>query len=164
MQQSLLDRREETFDLLVNKGLPYRKVVDRIASRYDISESGVETDIGRMDDWLPKVIDESDTARSDGRVRLKELKQNRERLQRMALEAQSNSDLEQELAIRRKIDDSVELEIALRQSLGLTDRESTPMEEAMEDFATGAMRVEFESEDDVEADDVDEDQSEDTDG
>jgi len=148
MRNDLLDRREETFDLLVNKGFPYRKVVERISSKYDISESGVETDIGRMDDWLPKVIDESDHSRGDGKVRLKEIKQNRQRLQRMALEAQQRGELQTELPIRRKIDDSVELEIALRQSLGLTDREPTPMENAMEDFATGAMRVEFEDPDD----------------
>jgi hypothetical protein len=143
MDRDLLARREETVDLLVVQGMPYQRVVERIADRHDITQSGVKTDIGRIDDWLPKVIDESDQTRKDALVRLKELRTNRQRLQRMALEAQRDDDLETELKIRDKIDDSIELDIALSQSLGLTDREPTAVENAMADFATGAMQVEF---------------------
>lgn len=150
MRRDLQDRREKTFDLLVNKGVPYGKVVERIATQYDISESGVESDINRMDDWLPKLVDETDHSRKDGKVRLKELKSNRERLQQMAMEARRDDNLDRELAIRRKIEDSIELEVALRQSLGHMEREPTAMENAMSDFATGAMRVEFPDEDDSE--------------
>ena len=153
MRRDLKDRREETFDLLVNKGFAYRKVVERIASKYDISESGVESDINRMDDWLPELIDESDQSRKDGLVRLRELKSNRERLQRMALEAKRDDDLDKELAIRRKIEDSIELEVALRQSLGHMEREPTAVENAMADFATGAMQVEFPDPDGEDGDD-----------
>jgi transposase len=147
MRRDLQDRREETFDLLVNKGVPYRKVVEQIASKYDISESGVESDINRMDDWLPKLVDETDHSRKDGKARLKELKSNRERLQQMAMEARRDNKLDRELAIRRKIEDSIELEVALRQSLGHMEREPTAAENVMADFATGAMRVEFPDED-----------------
>jgi len=143
MDRDLLTRREETVDLLVVQGLPYQRVVERIADRHDITQSGVKTDIGRIEDWLPKVIDESDQTRKDALVRLKELRTNRQRLQRMALEAQRDDDLETELKIRDKIDDSIELDIALSQSLGLTEREPTAVENAMADFATGAMQVEF---------------------
>lgn len=147
MDRDLLSRREETVDLLVVQGLPYQRVVERLADRYDITQSGVKTDIGRIDDWLPKVIDESDKTRKDALVRLKELRTNRQRLQRMALEAQQDDDLETELQIRDKIDDSIELDIALSQSLGLTEREPTAVENAMADFATGAMEVEFPDDD-----------------
>ncbi|MDY6780418.1 MAG: hypothetical protein SV760_07730 [Halobacteria archaeon] len=148
MDDSLVERREETFDLLVNKGISYSKVVDRISRNYDITESGVKSDISRMDDWLPKIIEQSDHSREDGKVRLHELKSNRERLQRMAMEAQRDDDLHQELQIRRKIEDSIELEVALRQSLGLMEREPSEFENAMADFATGAMQVEFPDPDD----------------
>lgn len=143
MDRDLLARREETVDLLVVQGMPYQRVVERISDRHDITQSGVKTDIGRIDDWLPKVIDESDQTRKDALVRLKELRTNRQRLQRMALEAQRDDDLETELKIRDKIDESIELDIALSQSLGLTEREPTAVENAMADFATGAMEVEF---------------------
>lgn len=157
MKPELRERREKTFDLLITKGYPYRRVVEQIASNYDISESGVETDIGRMEDWLPKIVEDDET-RKDGLVRLREIRKNRQRLHRMADEARKNKDLETELEIRRKIDDSVELDIALSQSLGHTEREATPMENAMEDFATGAMEVAFPDpdSDDGESDDADE--------
>lgn len=147
MDRDLLARREETFDLLVVKGLPYQKVVDRIADRYDITRSGVKSDIGRIDGWLPEVLDKSDKTRRDALVRLKELRDNRQRLQQMALEARNDDDLDTELEIRTKIEDSIELDIALSQSLGMTQREPTPVENAMADFATGAMEVEFPDDD-----------------
>jgi len=147
MDRDLVERREETFDLLICKGIGYRKVVEKISRKYDLSESGVETDIGRMDEWLPKLVEETDLTRKDGLVRLKELRQNRQRLQQMAMEARSNNDLMEELKIRRNVEDNIELDIALSQSLGHTEREPSAVENAMQDFATGAMRVEFESDD-----------------
>jgi hypothetical protein len=150
MKPELVDRRERTFKLLIVEGRKYTDVVETIAREYDITESGVQTDIDRMDSWLPKIVEESDVTREDGLVRLKELRQNRQRLQQMALEARKNNDLMDELQIRRKVEDNIELDIALSQSLGHTSREPTPMENAMEDFATGAMRVEFEGDGDAE--------------
>jgi len=150
MKPELVDRRERTFKLLIVEGRKYTDVVETIAREYDITESGVQTDIDRMDSWLPKIVEESDVTREDGLVRLKELRQNRQRLQQMALEARKNNDLMDELQIRRKVEDNIELDIALSQSLGHTSREPTPMENAMEEFATGAMRVEFEGDGDAE--------------
>jgi len=150
MKPDLVDRRERTFELLIVEGRKYTDVVETIAREYDITESGVQTDIDRMDSWLPKIVEESDVTREDGLVRLKELRQNRQRLQQMALEARKNNDLMDELQIRRKVEDNIELDIALSQSLGHTSREPTPMENAMEEFATGAMRVEFEGDGDAE--------------
>lgn len=157
MNSDLLERREKTFDLLIVKGFSYSKVVRKIADEYDVTESGVKSDISRMENWLPKLV-EDDATRKDGLVRLRELRGNRQRLQQMALEAQRDNDRIDELRIREQIEQSVELDIALTQSLGETEREPDRHELEVEgEFSTGAMDVVFEKPDDetLEGTDVD---------
>lgn len=127
MKPSLRERREKTFDLLIVAGYDYSEVVDRISEKYDITASGVRSDISRMENWLPELV-EDDAVRKDGLVRLKELRANRQRLNRMAREAAARDDLETELRIRERIDDNLDLDVALSQSLGLTDRRPAELE------------------------------------
>lgn len=118
MRKDLRKRREETWDLFAIKGLDYGDVVERLAEKYDVAEGTIESDIHRMDNWLPKL---DETSQRSGVSRMRELQKNRQRLQQMALEARRDGDLSQELEIRRQIDRSAERHINLSQSLGLTD-------------------------------------------
>lgn len=153
MDRELAERRDRTFELLVTQGRAYTDVVETITDEYDASKTAVETDISRMNDWVPKLVDELDRGREDGKLRLRELKKNRQRLQQLAADAEDPS---KELKYRRTIEQSIETELQLRQSIGLTHREQTSGEKALEQIATGAMRVEFDDDqDDVEAADVD---------
>lgn len=128
MSPSLRERREKTFDLLIVAGYDYSEVVERISAKYNITESGVRSDISRMEKWLPELV-EDDAVRKDGLVRLKELRANRQRLNRMAREAAANNDLETELRVRERIDDNLDLDVALSQSLGLTSRRPAEIEQ-----------------------------------
>ncbi|MFD1512451.1 hypothetical protein [Halomarina rubra] len=120
MRSELRERREKTWDLLVVKGLDYGDVVERLATQYDVTASAIESDIHRMDDWLPK-LDAGST--SSGLSRLRELRQNRQRYQQLAVEARREGDIDQELRVRRRIDQAIDLDVSLAQSLGLTVRE-----------------------------------------
>lgn len=156
MDRELAERRDRTFELLVTQGRGYTEVVETITDEFDASKTAVETDISRMNDWLPKLVDELDRGREDGKLRLRELKKNRQRLQQLAADAEKPS---KELKYRRTIEQSIKTELQLRQSIGLTHREQTSSEKALEQLATGAMRVEFDDDqDDVEAADVDDDE------
>ena len=120
MKEDLRQRRDETFEMLVIKGYEYRRVVDTLAERYDVAPSTIETDIGRMSDWLPRLAYYDDDS---GAGRIIELKKNRQRLHQMATEARSEGDTALELKIRRRIDKAIEADIRLSQSLGLTNEE-----------------------------------------
>jgi hypothetical protein len=115
MQEDLRKRRDETFEMLVVKGYDYRRVVDTLADRYDVATGTIESDINRMDDWLPRLVHYDD---DDGQGRLLELRKNRQRLHQMATEARQEDDHHLELKIRRQIDSSVDTEVELAQSLG----------------------------------------------
>ena len=65
MDPEKLERRQDVFDLLVVEDLPYGDVVEHITHEYDISQSGVKTDISRMHNWLPQVLQETDFAKMD---------------------------------------------------------------------------------------------------
>lgn len=130
MDPELRERREMTFDLLVIKGFPYRKVVEQVSSEYDTSQTCIETDIYRMKNWLPKLAD-SDATRKDGVMRLRELRQSRQRMQRMAMEAQREGDRYQEMAIRDRITKNIKLDLEMSQSLGIAERAPDKSEVAM---------------------------------
>lgn len=133
MKPKLIERRERTFELLIVEGRQYGDVVATIAREYDISKSGVRTDINRMDDWLPELVTE-DHAREDGLVRLKELRTNRQEMRRLyremkqRIEHDPDADPRVLIDILEKIDDNLDLDIALSQSLGHTDREAAQVE------------------------------------
>lgn len=101
--------------MLIVKGYDYRRVVDTLADRYGVAPATIETDIHRMDDWLPRLTFYDD---DDGLSRILELQVNRQRLQKMATEARKEGKPRLELKIRNRIERSVELEIEVSQSLG----------------------------------------------
>jgi len=123
MREDLRERREETWRRLVVNGQSYGTVVDTIASEYDISKSGVESDIGRMNDWIGD-LDEHDT--SSGISRIRELRRARQRLQQMALEARKDThprDPDEELDIQKQIVWMLKQDVELAQSVGMTPKE-----------------------------------------
>lgn len=138
MKQELRKRRDETFEMLVVKGYDYRRVVDTLAERYDVSPETIKTDINRMDDWLPRLTFYDD---DDGAGRLRELKKNRQRMHQMATEARQDDDLRLELKIRRNIGTAVETEVEVAQSLGELPEEPDKHEHTGEDGA--AVTVDF---------------------
>lgn len=133
MKPQLVERRERTFELLIVEGRRYGDVVAMIADEYDISESGVRSDISRMDDWLPELV-EDDHARKDGLARLKELRMNRQEMRRLygELKEEIKHDPEADprvlIDILERIDDSLDLDFALSQSVGHTDTEPAQVE------------------------------------
>lgn len=154
MNRELAERRDRTFDLLVTQGRDYTDVVDAITREFDVTKTAVETDISRINEWLPKLVEQLDRGREDGKLRLRELKKNRQRLQQLAEDADEAS---KELKYRRAIEQSIQTELQLRQSIGLTHREQTGGEKALEQLATGAMRVEFDEGDDTDDGELDDD-------
>jgi len=133
MKPDLVDRRERTFELLIVEGRKYTDVVETIAREYDITESGVRTDIDRMDSWLPKIVEE-DHAREDGLVRLKEIRKNRQEMRRLygemkqQIERDPDADPRVLIDILERIDDNLDLDIGLSQSLGHAEREPGQLE------------------------------------
>jgi len=133
MKPELVDRRERTFELLIVEGRQYTDVVETIAREYDVTESGVRTDINRMDSWLPKIVEE-DHARADGLVRLKELRTNRQEMRKLygdmkqRIERDPEADPRVLIDILERIDDNLDLDIALSQSLGHAEREPGQLE------------------------------------
>jgi len=125
MQEGLRKRRDETFEMLVVKGYDYRRVVDTLAERYEVTASTIKTDINRMGDWLPRLAWYDD---DDGTARLRELRKNRQRMHQMATEARQDGDVELELKIRRNIGTAVETEVELAQSLGQMNEEPEELE------------------------------------
>lgn len=120
MKPELQERRKETWNMLIVRGLPYRQVCDHLAEKYGVQPGTIEKDISRMDSWVPKLIHLDDAS---GYSRLLEIRENRQRLQRMAAEARQEGDREEELRIRRMIDNATKLDIEISQSLGITARE-----------------------------------------
>lgn len=127
MRQDLRERRLETWDLLVIKGIPYGDVVTRLADKYGTAESTIESDIGRMDNWFPK-LDLTDDELVRAQMRLREHRQNRQEIQQLILRIRNNDNIsdatkiKRELEARRQLDESVEREVQLAQSLGFLDR------------------------------------------
>lgn len=120
MRDDLVERRERTWDLHVIKGFSTSEVSRKLASQYGVKEATIRKDISKMDEWLGKLDDHtSKTAAS----RMRELRQNRQRMHQMAMEARSDDDLKEELRIRRAIDSNIDRDVNIAQSLGVTHKE-----------------------------------------
>lgn len=146
MNSELRERRLKTWKLYIVRGVSHSRVCQRIAAEYDMSEGGVKADIARMDDWLPK-LDAADLDEGNGLSRIREARENRQRMQQMALKARQNDNLELELKIREKIGKEIDRDISSSQSLGMTPKEPDQTEHSTD----GALMI------------VDRDDSDDTD-
>lgn len=125
MRDDLIKRRDRTWDLLIVKGLDYGKVVEQVSNDFDVKPNTIEKDISRMDDWLPEL---NELSPKSGYSRLMEIRQNRQRLQQMAIEARGEDDPHLELKIRRQIDSAIEKDVTLSQSLGISPMEPQKQE------------------------------------
>lgn len=134
MDEQLRKRRSDTWDLLVVKGLDYRKVVRRVANKYGAKETTIETDITRMEQWLPEL---NHTNFSSGVSRLRELRENRQRRQQMVLEARRDGDTERERELLQEIDWAIETDVRLAQSLGETNSEGASLDDMLRAFRDG---------------------------
>lgn len=126
MRDDLRQRRERTWELLVVMGIGYSQAVARIASEFDCSEGTVKSDISRMESWLPEL----DVNYYSGVSRVRELRQQRQRLNQMAMQAQQNEDLQEERKIRQTIIRSIIKDVRITQRLGLTNEEPQQIEVA----------------------------------
>lgn len=126
MRDDLRQRRERTWELLVVMGIEYSQAVARIASEFDCSEGTVKSDISRMESWLPDL----DVNYYSGVSRLRELRQQRQRLNQMAMQAQQDEDRDQELKVRKEIRQNITKDIRMSQRLGLANEEPTEIEVA----------------------------------
>lgn len=124
MRDDLRQRRERTWELLVVMGIEYSQAVTRIASEFDCSEGTVKSDISRMESWLSEL----DVNYYSGVSRLRELRQQRQRLNQMAMQAQQDEAREEELKVRKEIRRNIEKDIKMSQRLGLTNEEPTEIE------------------------------------
>ena len=134
MDEDLRERRSETWELLVVRGFDYGDVVSRIATKHGVSETAVQTDISRMEDWLPKL---DHTNFSSGVSRLRELRSNRQRRQQMVLEARRDDNRELERELLKEIDWAIDMDVRLSQSLGETHSEGTSLDEMLRAFRDG---------------------------
>lgn len=133
MDEELRERRAETWRLLIVQGRSYGDVVEHIAAKYDVSESGVRTDISRMGDWVPKLSRIDDEA---GHSRVRELRDARQRLQRMAEEAKKDGNFSREERLIGQITKNIQLDVSLCQSLGLTVSEPDKKEHTIKGSET----------------------------
>lgn len=124
MRRELRDRREQTWELLVLMGIPYGETVERIAAEYDVRETTVESDINRMEDWLPNL----DVNYYSGISRLRELRQARQRQHQLSMEARREDDRELERKVLRDRVQNIETDVHLSQRLGLANEEPSSIE------------------------------------
>lgn len=136
MDPELRERREDTWKALVVQGRRYSDVVSYISNKYDTPESTIESDISRIDEWLPDL----DAANhKSGVSRMRELRENRQNTHQVAQKARKEGELDTELKARRQIDRGIKIDVELSQSLGLTEQEPDKQEhevtwgEALED-------------------------------
>lgn len=130
MNDELRERRKRTWLLYIVRGVSFTATMERLADEFDCAEGTIKADISRMDDWLPK-LDPEDL--SDGISEVREARENRQRLQQMALQARQDNDPERELKIRRQIDQSIEKFVTAKQSLGMLPEEPDKQELTGED-------------------------------
>lgn len=135
MDDELYDRRMRTFHLLFERREDLSTVVDKLTEEFDVTETAIRTDVGRMDDWIPKLDLGS---RASGYLQLLEQRRNRRRYHEMAEQAKTEENLDQELDIRRQIDQSIQIDIQLAQSLGMIDKEPEQVELGWKDYITAA--------------------------
>jgi hypothetical protein len=124
MDDDLRARRWQTWQMLKVNGVRYTDVVSRVANDFDVSEGTVKSDISRMDDWLPKLV-EGDV--SSGLSHLMELRSVRQRMHELAQDTREAGEDDQldprdEIDILRRIADMIESDVELAQSLGMMDK------------------------------------------
>ena len=126
MRPDLRERRRETYRLLYRLGVPYSQAVTRLADQYDVTESAIENDIAKMSGWITKI----DVPLADGLLRVRQVREQVQELEQVALQAKQDGDLTEARRAREAIVDAVETENRMAQRLGLTNEEPVQIEVA----------------------------------
>ena len=129
MRADLRERREATWERLIVRGERYSRVCEDIAEEYDVEQSTVETDISRMDSWVPKLIH---SLLPTGLSRMKELRRVRRELYAVAEEQKRAGELNKARLTFKEIGANIERDIKLSQSLGLATSEPDEHETTVE--------------------------------
>jgi hypothetical protein len=124
MRPDLRERRRETYRLLYRLGVPYSDAVSRLAEQYDVTESAIENDIAKMSGWITDV----DVSLQDGLLRVRQVREQAQELEQLALQAQQNEDLTEARRCREAIVKAVETENQMAQRLGLTEKAPAQVE------------------------------------
>lgn len=124
MKESLRERRERTWELLVVMGVSYSQTVTRIADNFDCAESTVKTDISRMETW----VGDLDISYYTGVSRLRELRQARQRLRQYEMQAQQEEDPDLASRINDRLARNIKADIRISQKLGLANEEPTQLD------------------------------------
>lgn len=120
MRSDLEARREETWRRYVVRGEARSDVCEDLAAKYDVSPNTIDSDITRMDDWLPTLCAERGV--HYGVSKLRELQDVRQRLHRMAAEARAADDRAQELRVQKEIARNLKRDVAIAQSVGVLEQ------------------------------------------
>jgi CheY-like chemotaxis protein len=117
VRPDLRERREETYRLLYRLGIPYSDAVARLAEQYDVTEAAIRKDIERMSGWITDL----DVPLADGLLRVRQVREQAQELEQIALQAQQNEDLTEARRAREAIVKAVETEDQMARRLGLTE-------------------------------------------
>lgn len=124
MRPDLRERRRETYRLLYRLGVNYGDAVSRLAEEYDVSESAIRKDIERMSGW----ITELDVPLTDGLLRVRQVHEQAQELETLALQAKQDGDLTEARRAREAIVKAIETENRMAQRLGFTNEEPVQVE------------------------------------
>lgn len=117
MRPDLRERRKETYRLLYRLGVPYSDAVARLAEQYDVTEAAIRKDIERMSGWITDL----DVPLADGLLRVRQVREQAQELEQIALQAQQDEDLTEARRAREAIVKAVETEDQMARRLGLTE-------------------------------------------
>ena len=124
MRPDLRERRRETYRLLYRLGVPYSDAVTRLAEQYDVTESAIENDIAKMSGWITDL----DVPLADGLLRVRQVREQVQELEQLALQAQQNEDLTEARRAREAIVKAVKTEDKMARRLGLTEEAPVKVE------------------------------------
>jgi hypothetical protein len=117
VRPDLRERRQETYRLIYRLGLPQRDAVSRLADQYDVTEAAVRKDIQRMSGWITDL----DIPLADGLLRVRQIREQAQELEQLALQAKQDGDLAEARRCREAIVSAVETEDKMARRLGLTE-------------------------------------------
>jgi len=124
MRDDLIRRRERTFELLYEMGVPRSEVVSRLADEFDVAETTISTDIGRMSDWITS--DEISVPLADGALRIAMVHSQAQELVRLGMQAERDGDLAEARRCRKAAGNLVKSEGEMAERLGFTEEQSHP--------------------------------------
>ena len=137
MNPELRERREDTYQLLVAHGIKRSEVVARLSDQYGVTKTTIRRDIDQMPEWLPEISVDFGA----GIVRLTRLRDQQQELERLALEAQREGNLNAAVGARREIRQAILAEEEIASRMGLApevEGEEEAMETEIEQSLSGA--------------------------